>query len=180
MSLADTSDVPRTAREHGLRSWIWLAGWIALSNVAGALGAIASLNAREFYSALDTPSWAPPGWVFGPAWTTLYILMGIAAWLVWREHPAGAREILARRRGLKLFIVQLGVNALWTWLFFAWARGALALVEILVLAILIVLTMLQFARVRTLASWLLVPYLAWVSFATALTWSLWRANPALL
>lgn len=155
--------------------WLALAGWVALSLAAGGIGAVASANAREFYAQLERPAWAPPGWLFGPVWTTLYILMGTAAWLVWRQ--VGWTE---GRSALVLFIVQLGLNALWTWLFFAWRQGAWSFAEIVVLALAIAGTMAAFARVRPLAAALLVPYLGWVLFATALTWSFWRRNPTIL
>lgn len=142
---------------------------------AGYIGAIASANAADFYSRLMQPSWAPPPWVFGPVWTTLYLLMAVAAWLVWRERG------WARARGaLGLFVLQLACNALWSWLFFAWHRGALALADIIVLWLLIVATMVAFARIRRMAAWLLAPYLAWVSFAAALNASVWLKNPQLL
>jgi tryptophan-rich sensory protein len=152
-----------------------LVGWIAATLAAGGVGGAASAGAADFYAELARPAWAPPGWLFGPVWTVLYVLMGIAAWLVWRERGwAGARAALL------LFAAQLACNALWTWLFFTWRRGGLALAEIVVLAALIVATMVAFARVRALAAVLLVPYLAWVLFATALTASVWRRNPGLL
>ena len=163
------------------RSWLALAGWIALSLLAGAVGGYASLNAREFYAALARPGWAPPGWLFGPVWTVLYVLMGVAAWLVWREPvvPGSAPDAI-RRRGLVLFVAQLVLNALWTWIFFAWRAGAWAFAEIVVLWLLIATTMALFGRVRRPAAWLLAPYLAWVTYATALTLALWRANPGQL
>ena len=156
-------------------SWLGLAGWIGISLAAGAVGGLASARASSFYVQLNRPEWAPPGWLFGPVWTVLYVLMGIAAWMVWRERGwAGARGALT------LFLVQLAVNALWTWLFFAWRQGGLALADIILLAALIVATMIAFARVRTVAAILLAPYLLWVLFATALTMAIWRANPGLL
>jgi tryptophan-rich sensory protein len=155
--------------------WLALAGWVALSLVAGGLGGVASANAKGFYAQLDQPGWAPPPWLFAPVWTTLYVVMGVAAWLVWRE-AGWARGGTA----LWLFIVQLVLNALWTWLFFAWRRGAWSFAEIVLLAVAIVATMVAFARIRALAAALLVPYLGWVLFASALTWSLWRRNPTIL
>lgn len=152
-----------------------LAGWIALSLAAGALGAIASVDSREFYAALDRPAWAPAGWLFAPVWTTLYVLMGIAAWLVWRSPRSPERQL-----ALALFVVQLALNALWTWIFFAWRSGFWALAEIFVLWVLIAVVTTLFSRVRPLAAWLLAPYLAWVTFAMALTWSVWQRNPAQL
>lgn len=168
------------AQRGGPASWLALVGWIALAASAGAVGALASRNAGAFYETLAKPAWAPPGSVFGPVWSTLYALMGVAAWLVWRARPATPATADARRRGLRLFVGQLVLNALWTWIFFAWRNGALALVEIVVLWAAIVLTIEYFRRVRMLAAWCLVPYLAWVSFATALTWALWQRNPAQL
>jgi translocator protein len=152
-----------------------LVGWLAVSFVAAALGGFASADAGDFYRQLIRPAWAPPGWLFAPAWTVLYLLMGVAAWLVWRERSARKVGI-----ALTLFLVQLGANALWTWLFFAWRLGGLAFGEILVLWVLILCTIAAFWRVRPLAGGLLIPYLAWVSFATALTFAVWQRNPALL
>jgi tryptophan-rich sensory protein len=147
--------------------------WLLLAFAAAAVGAIASIDAPSFYAQLDKPAWAPPAGVFGPVWSALYALMGVAAWLVWR---AGG----PRRFALGLFFAQLAANALWSWLFFAWHRGALAAMEVLVLLALIAWTMLAFWRRSRLAAVLLVPYLLWVSFASALTWSVWQRNPALL
>jgi tryptophan-rich sensory protein len=113
--------------------------------------------------------------LFGPVWAVLYTLMGIAAWLAWRE-----RGELAVGGALALFCAQLVANALWTWLFFAWRRGALALVDILLLVVLVAATIAAFHRLRPLAAALLVPYLGWIGFAATLTWSVWRRNPQLL
>jgi len=152
-----------------------LAGWLVASFVAGGIGAIASASAASFYCELSQPSWAPPAWLFGPVWSVLYVFMGIAAWLVWREHGFGGAFT-----ALGLFVAQLFANALWTWIFFVWHQGALSLAEIIALWLLIASTILAFWRLHRLAALLLVPYLAWVSFATALTASLWRLNPAAL
>ena len=166
---------------RGSSAWLTLAAWIALCLAAGGVGAIASAGSREFYASLERSQWAPPGSVFGPVWTTLYILMGIAAWLVWRERPAeGTAAAKARSAGLALFVAQLALNALWTWLFFHWRQGSWAFAEIIVLWIAIAVTMFLFARVNRLAALLLLPYLGWVSFATALTLDVWRRNPGLL
>lgn len=150
-----------------------LAGWLLLVAIAAALGAIASRDAPQFYAQLSLPSWAPPSGVFGPVWTVLYALMGVAAWLVWRapgRHPGA----------IALFVVQLAANALWSWLFFAWRSGALAAAEVVLLLALVAATTVAFWRVRKLAGMLLLPYLAWVSYATALTISAWQRNPGLL
>ncbi|HSQ31761.1 MAG TPA: TspO/MBR family protein [Gemmatimonadaceae bacterium] len=152
-----------------------LIAWIAVSLLAGAIGAVASVNAGSFYNQLVRPAWAPPGWLFGPVWTLLYILMGIAAWLVWRAAGwSGARAALT------LFVLQLAINTLWTWIFFAWRNGALALADIIVLLIFIVATMIAFSRFSRVAAALLVPYLGWVAFATALTAAVWSRNRGML
>jgi translocator protein len=168
-------DAPLRVIPSRVNPWLALAGWLLLTLLAGGLGAIASADARAFYSSLDRPAWAPPPEVFGPVWTVLYVGMGVAAWLVWRERG------FARARGaLGVFLLQLVANAAWSWLFFGWHRGGWAFADILVLLLLIVATLLAFARIRRAAAWLLAPYLAWVAFATALNWSVWQRNPGLL
>lgn len=152
-----------------------LFAWLTISFVAAAVGAAASTQAASFYGQLAQPDWAPPPSVFGPVWTMLYALMGIAAWLVWRTGG-----FAAHRSALMLFFGQLVVNALWSWLFFAWRRGALAFADILLLWLLVGATLLSFWRVRPLAGALFVPYLLWVSFAAALNFSVWQLNPAVL
>ena len=154
---------------------IGLFGWLGLVFAAAAVGAVASIDAASFYSQLVRPSWAPPASAFGPVWSTLYLLMGVAAWLVWREGHAPRL-----RPALTLFFVQLCVNALWSWLFFAWRNGALAFAGVVVLLVLIAATIAAFWPIRRLAAVLMLPYLAWVCLATALTWSVWRGNPTVL
>lgn len=149
--------------------------WLALAYVTAGIGAIASVNAPEFYGQLVQPPWAPPAWLFGPVWTALFTLMGIAAWLVWRAAP-----LEATRGRLGLFVAQLAVNALWSWLFFAWNLGGWAFAEVLVLWILIGATIVAFWRFSRVAAMLLVPYLGWVSFAAALNHWLWRENAGML
>jgi tryptophan-rich sensory protein len=152
-----------------------LVGWLVVVFIAASIGAAASIHAGSFYTQLVRPGWAPPPSIFGPVWTVLYALMGVAAWLVWRVGG-----IRAANSALTLFLVQLSFNALWSWLFFGWHRGALAFTDILVLWALIVATVILFWRIRPLAGALLVPYLLWVSFATALNYSVWQLNPQAL
>jgi len=135
---------------------------LALVFIAAGIGATASLDAGPFYNQLDRPGWAPPPSVFGPVWTVLYASMGIAAWLIWRSG-----SFRATRFALSLFLVQLAPNALWSWLFFRWHRGALAFADIIALWILIGATIIAFWRIRSLPGALLVPYWLWVSFACA-------------
>lgn len=152
------------------RSWIALAGWTGAALLAGLIGGVAT-RPGEWYASLDKPAWTPPGWIFGPVWTILYLMMGVAAWLVWERRGTGRAEA-----ALTLFVVQLALNALWSWLFFGWHRIDLAVVEILILWLLIAATLSAFVRVRRAAGALLVPYLLWVSFAGALTLEIWRRN----
>ena len=152
-----------------------LLGWLTLCFVAAAIGGLASANAGNFYNQLVQPSWAPPAWLFGPVWSVLYAMMGVAAWLVWKEQ--GWQKA---RMALSVFVVQLAANALWTWLFFVWHVGAVAFAEIALLWVLIAYTVWAFWRVSRLAGALLLPYLVWVSFASALCFAMWRSNPQIL
>lgn len=163
------------ARISLVKQGLGLAGWLLASFAAGAIGGFASVNAAGFYGQLVQPPWAPPAWLFGPVWSLLFALMGVAAWLVWRKHG-----LPGSGHALKLYFAQLLANALWTWLFFAWRLGAVALAEISLLWLLIAATILAFWRLHRIAALLLAPYLAWVSFAAALNLSLWRLNPTVL
>lgn len=157
------------------RQAVGLLGWAIVTFLAAALGARASISAADFYASLTLPAWAPPASVFGPVWTVLYALMALAAWLVWRQ--GGWR---AAAPALALYLLQLALNVLWSWLFFGWKQGALAFADIALLLALIVATIVAFHRVRPAAAWLLLPYLAWVTFACALNYAVWQANPAVL
>ena len=152
------------------------AAWLALCVATSAIGAIASANARTFYAHLALPAWAPPGWVFGPVWSALFLAMAIAVWLIWRLPQTSKSRSLA----LSLFVAQLVANALWSWLFFAWHLGGLAFAEVLLLWLLIAATLIAFWRLKPVAGLLLLPYLAWVTFASALNYTLWQMNPAIL
>lgn len=158
--------------------WIQIAalpGWILLCFSAALIGGLGSMSAPVFYGQLIQPEWAPPVWMFGRVWTVLYTLMGIAAWLVWRNGPSPSVN-----KAIKLFIVQLGFNALWSWMFFAWRLGGGAFAEIVLLWILIALNLILFWRIQKFAGLLFVPYLIWVAIAAALNWSLWQANLGIL
>jgi benzodiazapine receptor len=173
--MAAEMTVPPSARLPVWQQGLGLAGWLAASFVTGAVGGLASINAAGFYGQLVQPAWAPPAWLFGPVWSVLFVMMAVAAWLVWRRHGFGGAAW-----ALRLFAAQLVANALWTWMFFAWQFGALALAEIALLWLLIAATIGAFWPLHRLAALLLLPYLAWVSFAAALNLALWRLNPALL
>jgi tryptophan-rich sensory protein len=143
--------------------------WIVGALAAGWVGSI--FVPGTWYATLVKPAWTPPNVIFGPVWTVLYVLMGTAAWLVWRRVGfAGAPAALG------LFIVQLVLNALWSYLFFGAHRTLAAYIEILVLLVIIVATMLRFWRVSAPAGALLIPYAAWVTFASFLNLQIWRLN----
>jgi benzodiazapine receptor len=154
-----------------LRSGMALAGFIAITFCAPTIGAYATPGA--WYAALSKPAWNPPPWIFGPAWTLLYAMMAVAAWQVWKRGG-----FAAQRHPLALYFVQLGLNAAWTPIFFGAHALGWALIEIAGLWIAILLTLLRFRRVDAAAGLLFAPYLAWVTFATALNFTLWRLNPA--
>jgi tryptophan-rich sensory protein len=151
------------------RSLLGLAGWLAVSFAAAAIGS--RFMPGAWYASLVKPAWNPPAVVFAPVWTALYTMMGVAAWLVWRRAGfAGAGLALG------LFLAQLALNALWSYLFFGAHRPDLAFYEIGVLWLAILGVMLLFWRVDARAGALLVPYLVWVGFASFLNFTLWRLN----
>jgi benzodiazapine receptor len=144
-------------------------GWLVLTFTAAALGA--KFLPDEWYAQLKKPTWNPPNSVFAPVWTTLYLLMAAAAWLVWRRYGLGGALV-----PLILFVVQLLLNAAWTWLFFGLHRIRGALIDIVILWVMILATLSFFLKLSLLAGILLMPYLVWVSFAAALNWTIWRIN----
>jgi len=161
-----SSTLPSRSRTHPALA---LAGWLLLCFSAAALGGW--FMPGEWYAQLQKPTWNPPGWIFGPVWTALYMMMAIAAWLVWRRGG-----FAAQRGPLSLFLLQLFLNAAWTPLFFGLHHPALAFVDIVLLWLALLATLLTFWRRSRIAGALLIPYLAWVSFATALNLALWRLN----
>lgn len=168
----NTTTLPSSRND---KHWGALALLAAATFVTATIGAYASIDARDFYGALKQPAWAPPPTAFGPVWSLLYVMMCIAAWLtVRRLGLPGAWP------ALRLYGAQLVLNAIWTWLFFHWHNGAAALAEVLLLLAMVGLTTRAFWRARPLAGALMLPYLVWVGFASALTFSLWRLNPGML
>ena len=154
------------------RQAMWLIGFLVLTFGAAAIGTMATTPAiDDWYRRLEMPALTPPSWVFSPVWTLLYVLMAIAAWIVWRRgglHRA--------RLALSLFLIQLALNAGWSIIFFGMRRPGLALVELAVLWVAILATLIAFSRWSRTAAWLLAPYLAWVTFAGYLNWGIWRLN----
>jgi tryptophan-rich sensory protein len=138
---------------------------VGLSLAAGAIGSLATIpNIPSWYAALDKPWFSPPNWVFEPVWTTLYILMGISLYFVWTAP--GSKD--SKRTAYVLFGIQLGLNALWSIVFFGLHAPLAAVVVIALMLVAILLTAKVFWQHSPTASWLLVPYFAWVSFATCL------------
>jgi len=146
---------------------------LAACQAAGIVGGLFTASSiGSWYAGLNKPSFNPPNWVFGPVWITLYVLMGIALYLVWTGDFPGKMKQTA----MILFFVQLVLNMLWTFFFFYLQKPFLGLIEIIVLLVFIVLTMWKFYSLRPAAAYLMVPYLLWVGFATVLTFSLWNLN----
>jgi len=147
--------------------------FLALCFAVSGMGAIfTSRSVSEWYPVLQKPSWNPPAWVFGPVWTVLYLMMAIAAWMVWRRR--GFREGAA---ALLIFAFQLALNAAWSPLFFGLRNPLAGLLDIIPLWAAILATIAAFRKISPLAAALLIPYWLWVSFATALNFMIWRLNP---
>lgn len=140
--------------------------------VGGASGFFTITGVDSWYQTINKPSWNPPNWVFGPVWTTLYIMMGIALFLVWKEDTSEELKKIA----IALFAVQLILNFFWSFIFFNQQQPGWALVEIIAMWFFILLTIFAFAQVNKTAAWLLVPYISWVSFATILNYTIWQLN----
>lgn len=170
-----TGTVPQASSHEYPLKWGALVTLVVVTALAAVLGSVGSISAPTFYLSLNRPAWAPPPSVFGPAWTLLYLLMAIASWVVVRVDGA-----TRARPKLALYVLQLLANALWSWLFFHFHNGAAAFGEVLVLWLLVAATLVTFWRTHWVAGALFVPYLAWVSFASALTWSVWQANLTVL
>ena len=151
------------------KSILALGGWLSVCFTAALLGAF--FTPGEWYASLRKPSWNPPAWIFAPVWSALYATMGVAAWLVWKR--GGFSE---QRRPLGLFLTQLGLNALWSPLFFGLHWPAAAFLDIVLLWLAIVATLIAFWPVSRMAAAMLAPYLAWVSFAAVLNLELWKLN----
>lgn len=145
---------------------------IAITLITGAVaGIVTASEVGSWYAALQKPSFNPPNYLFGPVWTALYILMGIALALVWRK-PASP----SRNRAMKFFFAQLLLNFLWSFIFFYFHLTGWALVEIIILWVFIFITIILFYGQSKAAAWLMVPYILWVSFATVLNTAIWQLN----
>ena len=162
----------KTDEMSGLARWAGLVTFIVLCLGAGGLGAIATTpEIPTWYQDLVKPSWNPPAYLFGPVWTALFVMMAIAGWLVWK--PRGFTQAAVP---LTLFGSQLVLNVAWSWIFFGAHQPGWAFLEIIVLWLAILATTAAFFRSDKTAGWLMIPYLAWVSFASVLNFTIWRLN----
>jgi benzodiazapine receptor len=140
--------------------------------VGGVSGFFTTEGVTTWFTTINKPSFNPPNWLFAPVWTALYIMMGIAFFLIWKSNAAATLKNIA----LRIYFIQLAFNFLWSFLFFYMHQPGWALVDILLLWVSIILTMFAFKKVSVTAPWLLLPYICWVSFATLLNYSIWRLN----
>jgi translocator protein len=168
-----TAQQKQTGTVKSRNSLLMLVLFVGFCLAVGGLGSLfTSGPVRDWYPMINKPSWNPPAWIFGPVWTVLYLMMGTAAWLVWRR-----RDEADTKRALIAFIVQLILNAAWSPLFFGLRNPLAGLLDIIPLWAAILATLIFFRRISTAAGWLMVPYWLWVSFATALNFALWKMNP---
>lgn len=158
---------------HGrTQRWLGLLAWVAVAFVPAATAAL--VDTGPWYDALNKPAWTPPSWVFGPVWTLLYLLMGIAAWRVWVGHGFGDRGACL---ALVAFLVHLIFNAAWTWLFFGLHMLTAAAIEIVILWVMILVLIVLFWKRDRIAGALLLPYLLWVTYAVTLSIGFAVMNP---
>jgi translocator protein len=162
------SGIYMTTRIH----WVSLLIFIAVCLGAGALGSITTTaEIKGWYKTIEKPLWNPPDYVFGPVWTTLYVMMGVAAWFVWKSGSANSAIL-----PLVIFGIQLILNVAWSWIFFGMHEIGWAFVEIVVLWLAIAATTAVFFHRSQIAGLLMVPYLLWVSFASILNFAIWQLN----
>lgn len=170
--MIDTS-ISSTQKKNTLSPFWKLAIAIVICELTGIVsGLISQSDLNSWYRTLEKPSWNPPSWLFGPVWTTLYILMAVALWLVWKHDT---RESL-KQRAMWVFALQLFLNFCWSILFFNLHSPELAFVDIVIMLITIAITIFLFYRISRPAAYLLIPYLAWVCFATILNYTLMTMN----
>src|SRR5690606_5115294 len=165
------SGTVRTPRASGAPALAGLAVFAAAVVAAALIGTLSSTATAQDYMRLEQPEWAPPSWVFGPVWTVLYAMIAVAGWNVWR-----LRGWRGARLALSLYAAQLVLNAAWTPLFFAAGLRGAALADIVLLLAVLTAVVTVFFRISRLSGALLVPYWAWVAFAAALNFAVWRLN----
>ncbi len=153
---------------------------IVVSELAGVIGAVFTTpSIPTWYAGLARPLFSPPNWIFGPVWTTLFALMGISFFLIWKDYSlirANRRVVQIWKWGVSFFILQLILNTLWSIIFFGLHNPGGAFAEIIILWLAILATIIAFAKISRIAAWLLVPYILWVSFAGYLNYAIWMLN----
>lgn len=156
-----------------MKDWVKLVISLALPQIAGLVAAYFTITGvGSWYQTIQKPDWNPPNWLFAPVWTTLYVMMGIAFYLVWRSNV----DTKTKRPALIFWMAQLVLNFFWSIIFFYTHQIGYALVEIIMLWILILVTIFRFALIIKAAAWLMVPYISWVSFAGILNYTIWMLN----
>jgi translocator protein len=156
-----------------MKNWLKLLISLIIPQLVAAGGAYFTITGvGSWYTQINKPDWNPPSWVFGPVWTTLYVLMGISFFLVWKS---GATPTV-KKTAIFFWMAQLVANFFWSFIFFGQQAIGLAFLEILLLWVFILLTIFSFAKISKLAAWLLVPYISWVSFAAILNYTIWKLN----
>ena len=155
-----------------MKNWVKAIICIAIPEVVGATAGFFTIpEVKGWYRTINKPAFNPPDYVFGPVWTTLYLLMGVSLYLVWRSGSENKRPAII------LWSLQLLFNFLWSFIFFNQHNIALALAEIGMLWLFILFTIIAFYKISRTAAWLMVPYILWVAFAAVLNYSIWRLNP---
>ena len=158
---------------HDMSNWLKALISITIPLVVGFTSSLFNETGEgSWYTSIKKPEWNPPGWVFAPVWTTLYIMMGFALFLVWKSKADSKQE----SKAIIFWIIQMVLNFFWTFIFFGQQQIAGALIEIILLWFAILITIFLFARIDKLAAWLLVPYISWVSFAALLNLAIWQLN----
>ena len=156
-----------------MRYYVKLIISILIPLIIGAIaGFFTSTSVNGWFATINKPSFNPPNWIFAPVWTTLYILMGIAFYLVWKS----VSEYRVKKVAIIFYSIQLALNFLWSFIFFGYHQPGWALANIILLLAMILLTTLWFERISVAAAWLMVPYICWVSFATVLNYYIWKLN----
>jgi tryptophan-rich sensory protein len=153
-------------------TWKYIIAILLCESIGIISGLLASANNNRWFNNLNKPSWNPPAYLFGPVWTTLYLLMGISLAIIWNNK---ATE-LNKRSAYLLFATQLFLNFWWSIFFFYFHAPALAFIDILLMVVTIILSIISFSYFSKPAAWLLVPYIVWVSFATILNFTIWNLN----
>ncbi len=156
-----------------VKDWWKLIVAVILCLMVGYIGSFATTPAiPTWYATLNKPPFSPPNWLFAPVWTTLYILMGISLYLVWTKGT----KIKKNKEAINLFLIQLGLNFLWSFIFFGFKNPSLAFLELVALWVVLLITILRFLKISKTAGYLLIPYILWVSFATILNLSIVLLN----